>query len=548
MARLCVDLGRVNSKYDCVLGANLHPAVPVDRHVFAKRVRVWVNADGFISPLDSENLRRLRRRPAGRLAFRGQRRRRPHGGNRTDAPTCSTDENTTVLPLQPARPPSRAIGKQLPADADVRLTVRVDIEDRNFHCETQRNGGADHHFHSTHPPTRPKPTNRLRLHARAGPPAARLRRRGAYHPQPEWSENIPHPVEASARPGRPAATPTAPAGLNCRWPKARSVTLVADGGDPAPAAPEVPQLLRPAQTPTPSATARRLNADALRHAARPRRQAFVVRRGDGKTVIAGYPWFLDWGRDTLICARGLLAAGMVDEVQQILLDLRAASSRTAPCPTPSTATTPPTATPPTRRSGSAWCARNWPREPDRSRLLLDRRSTPTAARIARRAARASRTITSRGTPNGIRMDPDSGLIWSPSHFTWMDTNYPAGTPREGYPVEIQALWIRLLRQLEQHRREARRARTMARPGRPRRRLRSNSCSGSKTKAGSPTCCWPSPASPRRDATPDDALRSNCLFAVSLGLVDRRARPALRGGRAAAIWWCPARCAPWRRCR
>src|SRR5204863_8726445 len=56
MARLCVDLGRVNSKYDCVLAANLHPTVPVDRHVFAKRIRVWVNADGFISPLDCKNL------------------------------------------------------------------------------------------------------------------------------------------------------------------------------------------------------------------------------------------------------------------------------------------------------------------------------------------------------------------------------------------------------------------------------------------------------------------------------------------------------------
>src|SRR6185312_8693112 len=56
MARLCVDLGRVNSKYDCVLGANLHPTVPVDRHVFVKRMRVWVNADGFITPLDFQNL------------------------------------------------------------------------------------------------------------------------------------------------------------------------------------------------------------------------------------------------------------------------------------------------------------------------------------------------------------------------------------------------------------------------------------------------------------------------------------------------------------
>ena len=49
-----------------------------------------------------------------------------------------------------------------------------------------------------------------------------------------------------------------------------------------------------------------------------------------------------------------------------------------------------------------------------------------------------------GTPNGIRMDPESGLIFSPAHFTWMDTNYPAGTPREGYPIEIQALWFAAL--------------------------------------------------------------------------------------------------------
>ena len=59
----------------------------------------------------------------------------------------------------------------------------------------------------------------------------------------------------------------------------------------------------------------------------------------------------------------------------------------------------------------------------------------------------------RGTPNGIRMDPASALVWSPSHFTWMDTNYPAATPREGYPVEIQVLWICLLRQLARLRAE-----------------------------------------------------------------------------------------------
>ena len=56
MARLCVDLGSINSKYDCALGANLHPEFPVDRHVLVKRLRVWVAADGFITALNLQNL------------------------------------------------------------------------------------------------------------------------------------------------------------------------------------------------------------------------------------------------------------------------------------------------------------------------------------------------------------------------------------------------------------------------------------------------------------------------------------------------------------
>ena len=33
---------------------------------------------------------------------------------------------------------------------------------------------------------------------------------------------------------------------------------------------------------------------------------FVVKRDGLSTIIAGYPWFLDWGRDTLIVLRGLV--------------------------------------------------------------------------------------------------------------------------------------------------------------------------------------------------------------------------------------------------
>jgi predicted glycogen debranching enzyme len=122
----------------------------------------------------------------------------------------------------------------------------------------------------------------------------------------------------------------------------------------------------------------------------------------------------------------------------------------------------------------------------------------------------------RGTPNGIRMDADSALIWSPSHFTWMDTNFPAGTPREGYPVEIQVLWLRLLRQLSRIGNE---------PDRPRWQELA-----ARAEASFNQYYWlaghgyfadqlvAKSGEPAAIATPDNSLRSNCLFAVSLGLV------------------------------
>jgi predicted glycogen debranching enzyme len=121
-----------------------------------------------------------------------------------------------------------------------------------------------------------------------------------------------------------------------------------------------------------------------------------------------------------------------------------------------------------------------------------------------------------GTPNGIHMDANSALIWSPSHFTWMDTNFPAGTPREGYPIEIQALWIRLLRQLEK-----------ISEGDERRKW-----GGLAERAAvslekffwleehgyySDLLIAKNGQSPAKSKA-DDALRGNCLFAISLGLV------------------------------
>ena len=59
---------------------------------------------------------------------------------------------------------------------------------------------------------------------------------------------------------------------------------------------------------------------------------FIVKRGNGKTVIAGYHWFTDWGRDTMIALPGLtLVTGRYDVARQILAEFAAGDgSRHAP--------------------------------------------------------------------------------------------------------------------------------------------------------------------------------------------------------------------------
>jgi predicted glycogen debranching enzyme len=517
MAHMCADLGRVYSKYDCVLGANLHPSVPVDRHVFVKRIRVWVNADGFLSPLDFKGLASFEAGPPATWQFVAN-----AGDGRTVEIELRAEmvegKNTVVFYF--TRPTEqRAHGKQLPADADVRLTVRFDIEDRNFHWETKRNGGAEHHFATnTHKLPDPRPKSQDPICGFAFTPASDRQlyvfaSSGEYHPQPEWCENIPHPVEQS-RGQTGSGDAYSPGWFELPLPKGASVTLVAtaekDVGVQASAC-DVSTLKRELQPAEPEVP------DSSGFAARLIRAAkqFVVRRGEGITVIAGYPWFLDWGRDSLICARGLLAAGMAAEVKHALLTFARFEEN---------------GTMPNTIHGDDTANRDTSDAP----LWFGVACEETAAQDKKAGAKFYDTtvdqrgrtlrdvLTSiaenyvRGTPNGIRTDADSALVWSPGHFTWMDTNHPAGTPREGYPVEVQALWIRLLQQLakisggdEQEKWGGLAERATA---------SLEKLFWLEEKGWFADVLLAKPGVTAREAKPDDALRSNYLFAVSLGLV------------------------------
>jgi len=524
MARLCVDLGAVKSKYDCLLGANLHPRLPVDRHIFAKRARVWVIADGFITPMDLRNLASFEPGPPAIWHFIAN-----AGDGRTVEIQVTANmlpgRNTTVLHFE--RPTASLSGdKHLPDECEVRLTVRVDIEDRNFHSETKRNGGAEHHF-SSH--TRP-------LESRIGfafTPAADRQLRvsadgGFYHQQEEWCENIPHPVEQS-RGQAGSGDAYSPGWFDLPMVKGGSISLVvcADADDPTPVevqssriSPGEKQIKSGVQ---PVFEENDVFGQQLLRAA----SAFVVRRDSGITVIAGYPWFLDWGRDSLICARGLLAAGMVEQVKQLLITFgRFASDGTLP----------------NTIHGEDASNRDTSDAPLWYGIVCEEVAALLGEELYQlKVNQEGGTIAGvlsdfalnyvRGTPNGIRMDASSGLIWSPSHFTWMDTNHPAGTPREGYPVEIQVLWIRLLRQLQRigGQTDGKRWRDLAEQAQESLQKyfwleeRGYLSDLLVAKAGQPAA----------EAVVDNALRSNQLLAVSLGLLS--GKPAQRCVEAAALY-------------
>ncbi len=508
MARLAVDLGTITSKYDCLLGANLHPSAPSDRHVLAKRVRVWVNADGFITPLDGDNLASFEDGPPASWTFVAA-----AGDGQTVQIRLEVDmlegRNATVLRF------SRGLdaplwGTDLPDHCDVRLVVRVDIEDRSFHAETRRNPGSESHFAE----------HTAGLADRAGfvfsPAADRSLRvwadRGRYSHEGEWTEGIPHPIEGSR--GLPASGDAySPGWFELPLGRGAAVTLVACADRTDPDQETIDEF---------SSARTRRNIAAIERAKFPTddvfgldlalaSQAYVVRRDGGRTVIAGYPWFLDWGRDTLIAARGLLSVGMADDVARILGTFGRFEDR---------------GTLPNMLNGDDASNRDTVDAPLWYAIVCEELAASAgdtvydlpvdaSGRDLRHVLRSIAIGYLQGTANGIRVDTPSALVWSPPHFTWMDTNYPACTPREGYAIEIQVLWIRLLRQLERLRIEPHQEPWWALADRAQNSLgrywlEDRGYYGDLLIAP--------PGTPAAKAVLDNALRSNHLFAVSLGVV------------------------------
>ncbi len=182
------------------------------------------------------------------------------------------------------------------------------------------------------------------------------------------------------------------------------------------------------------------SGDPLAHQLWRAAEAYLSERGTQQTVIAGYPWFTDWGRDTFISLPGLcLVTGRHGVAWQVIESFSAhVSQGMVPNRFPDVGEQPEYNT----IDASLWFVHAI------DRYLTYTNDNQRVRNIAWPAVKQVIDGYRNGTRYGISMDAD-GLIMGgvPGvQLTWMDAKVGdwVVTPRYGKPVEIQSLWIRAL--------------------------------------------------------------------------------------------------------
>jgi predicted glycogen debranching enzyme len=170
--------------------------------------------------------------------------------------------------------------------------------------------------------------------------------------------------------------------------------------------------------------------------------SYVVARNKGSTILAGFPWFTDWGRDTFIAMRGLMiASGRLDDAESILLEWSGTISEgMLPNRFPDSGGAP---------EYNSVDASLWFAIAVHDYLATGHATQQTQNRL-QQAVDAILDGYTNGTRYQIAADPKDGLLRAgvPGvQLTWMDAKVGdwVVTPRIGKPVEVQALWINALR-------------------------------------------------------------------------------------------------------
>ncbi len=240
---------------------------------------------------------------------------------------------------------------------------------------------------------------------------------------------------------------------------------------------------------------------------------FVVRRTlpeepDGRSIIAGYHWFGDWGRDTMIALPGLaLATGRADVAKQILLAFaRYVDGGMLPNNFPDAGGKP---------EYNTVDAALWYFEAVRQYFSATQDSATLTKLFPVLAGMVEAHVA--GTRFNIHVDSTDGLLYAGGpgiQLTWMDAKIGdwVVTPRTGKPVEINALWINALETMAEF------ARLLNKSGDSYERLSAQAKNSfQKFWNSHRNCCFDVIDTPgaSKNGGKDPALRPNQILAVSL---------------------------------
>jgi len=321
-------------------------------------------------------------------------------------------------------------GSSTPATAGIKLKVRPFLSGRDFHATHHENGSFKFEAEQN--------GERVTFRSYDGVPAVITYSNGRYTHEPTWYRNFLYSEELAR--GLDASEDLASPGVfEFSLSQKPAVLMLASEGH---AITDIESIeARHAQVRTIEQARRQYFSSPLERAV----DAYLVNRGKGRTLIAGYPWFGDWGRDTFIALRGLcIATGRLEEARDILLQwAETVSEGMLPNRFPDQGEQPEF----NSVDASLWyiiAVNDYLLAAEKQPTLTDDCHT----KKLRAAVEAILAGYNEGTRFGIRADRD-GLLSAGEpgqQLTWMDARVDGReiTPRIGKPVEIQALWLNAL--------------------------------------------------------------------------------------------------------
>ena len=396
-------------RYHALLLASATP--PTGRFVLVNGIEAWAVTSAGRTPLTSQayadgtvfsdgrtHLRDFQAAPFPSWSFA-----LPDGTAITFTLFCARDEAETVL--------------RWTADRPVDLAVRPLFSGRDYHALHHQNDAFA--FGSV-----ALPAGRI-WQPYAGVPPISARGDFAWTDEPVWYRGFSYAEERER--GLDDGEDLASPGL-FTWHSVREATLAFRAGAPGNGRLDA---LEAAERTRRSRPARDLAVDA-----------YLAARGDGRTLLAGFPWFTDWGRDTFVSIRGLLIVpGRLREAADVLLAWSGhVSAGMLPNRFPDAGAEP---------EYNAVDASLWFVVAVHELLAADGAGASQAAMLRAAVAAVLEGYAS-GTRYGIALDARDGLLRAgvPGvQLTWMDARVGEHvvTPRAGKPVEVQALWINALR-------------------------------------------------------------------------------------------------------